>query len=137
MQNLEDHCLLGTYITANFTLSKSHSEKNFWQKGCIKTLKNKHSYRIAGKFRGQKFSRFKGKSVWNDFCNFYFRDFKWTDLWISFGIIYCSFYFRDSVYSREIAKIRTQRKFPTIRYSTYYACTSIFSTLYWWVLLLL
>ena len=38
-------------------------------------------------------------SVWNNFCNFYFRDFKWTDLWISVEIIYCGFYFPGSVSS--------------------------------------
>ena len=37
--------------------------------------------------------------MWNKFCDFYFRDSKWTDLWISVGINYCGFYFRDSVYS--------------------------------------
>ena len=52
-------------------------------------------YRIAGNFHGRKFSRFKGKT----FCDFYFRDFKWDDLWICVGINYCGFYFRDSVYS--------------------------------------
>ena len=59
----------------------------------------KGDYRIAGNFRGQKFSRFNGKSVWNNFCDFYFREFKWTDIWISVGINYCGFYFRDSIYS--------------------------------------
>ena len=57
------------------------------------------TYRIAGNFCGRKFSRFKVKSVLTNFCDFYFRDFKWTDLWISVGINDCGFYFRDSVYS--------------------------------------
>ena len=42
-------------------------------------------YRIVGNFRGWKFSRFKGKSLWNNFCDFYFRDFKWTDLCIKWS----------------------------------------------------
>ena len=58
------------------------------------------SYRIARNFRGRIFSRFKGKSVWNNFCDFYFRDFKWSDLWISVRINNCGFYFCDSVYSQ-------------------------------------
>ena len=37
--------------------------------------------------------------MWNNFCNFYFRDFKLNDLWISVGINYCGFNFRDSIYS--------------------------------------
>ena len=37
--------------------------------------------------------------MWIKFCDFYFRDFKLTDLWIAVGINYCGFYFRDSVYS--------------------------------------
>ena len=54
-------------------------------------------YRIAGNFHRWKFSRFKGKTVWYNFCDFYFRDFKWDNLWICVGINNCGFYFRDSV----------------------------------------
>ena len=76
------------------------------------------NYRIAGNFRGRKFLRFKGKSVWDNFCDFYFRDFKWTDLWISVGINYCGFYFRESVYSprnrenKNPAKIFFKKRLP-------------------------
>ena len=56
-------------------------------------------YSIAGNFRGRKFSRFKGKNVWNNFCDFYFRYFKLTDIWISVGINHYGFHYRDSIYS--------------------------------------
>ena len=58
-----------------------------------------YKYRIAGNFRGRKFSRFLGKSVQNNFCDSYFRDFKWTALWIGWSNNYCGFYFHNSVYS--------------------------------------
>ena len=74
-------------------------------------------YRKAGNFRGQQFSRFKGKSVWNNFCDFYFRDFKWTDLWISVGINYCGFYFRDSVFSPRNRENKNPAKIS--RYTVY------------------
>ena len=75
-------------------------------------------YRIAGNFRRRKFSRFKGRSVWNTFCDFYFRDFKWTDLWISVGINNCGFYFRDSVNSPRNRENKNPAKIS--RYTVYF-----------------
>ena len=74
-------------------------------------------YRIAGNFRGRKFSRFNGKSVWNKFYDFYFREFKWTDLWISVVINYCGFYFRDSIYSPRNRENKNPAKIS--RYTVY------------------